>query len=331
MLSASFNQDSTCFSCGTNNGFAVYNCDPVTERFNRLDKSAKNASGIRIVEMLYRSNIFALVGGGDKPKYSTNMVMIWDDFQNKCIAELEFKSAITGVKLRKNLILITIAEKAYLYNFSDLQLIKSIETCNNVTGVCALSFANETIIAVPGKKTGTVIIDHRNTGTEVEIKVHDNPIALLALNNEGDRLATVSERGTLIRIWDTKSGKQIREFRRGADATTITSLAFDHNTTSIVVCNKKGTVHIFSLQKGEDENTRSSLMYISNYLPQYFSSEWSAVSFNVPANKVCTFGASPGTLYIITENGIFYKYNFDTVTGKSECIETVDILKQLSA
>jgi len=321
MLTVSFNQDSTCFVCGTDRGFVVYNCDPPTERFNRFSKNVSEANGIGIIESMFKSNIFALVGGGDNPKYPENTVMIWDDYQSKCIAELEFKSNITGVKMRRDIILISISEKTYLYKFSDLQLIKSIETCNNEAGISATSLEKgNVVVAVPGKDMGTVTVDHHTTGKNIIVNAHDNPIARISLNKSGDKLATVSNRGTLIRVWDTLSGKKIREFRRGVDPAAITSLTFNKDSSRLLACSNKGTVHIFSLQE-EVTNTRSNLIYISDYLPEYFSSEWSVVSFRVPENSVCSFGGD-NNIYIITDSGDYFKYTYNLTDTSVTCVES---------
>lgn len=55
--------------------------------------------GIGYIEMLYRSNIFALISGGDNPKKSLNKVMIWEDSQKRIIGELSFKSEVKSVKM----------------------------------------------------------------------------------------------------------------------------------------------------------------------------------------------------------------------------------------
>lgn len=49
--------------------------------------------------MLFRSNLLALVGTGNNPAYPPHKVMIWDDHQNMCIAELTFRTPVKSTLL----------------------------------------------------------------------------------------------------------------------------------------------------------------------------------------------------------------------------------------
>lgn len=323
LLHVSFNQDSTCFVCGYENGFAVYNCDPLGKRFSRL-QTAK--SGIGIAEMLFRSNMFALVGGGTVPKYDKDKVMIWDDFKSKCIAELQFKDLVTGVRLQRDYILIITLNKTFLYTLEELKLEASFDSSPNLLGIAALTTKDKPMAALPGPDVGSVIIYNILLKKHHIISAHTNALAAIALSSDGMRLATASERGTLIRIWNTQDGTLVKEFRRGLEVVTITSLTFDLDTTRLAVCSGKGTIHIFSLIENSDYNRKSSFAYISDYLPSYFSSEWSSVSFEVPTNSICTFSTtSVDTIYVVTPDAKFLKYIYDVQTGVGNCENTFDI------
>lgn len=347
LLSLSWNQDYGCFAAGTSHGFRIYNCDPFKETFRRDLKSG----GFGIVEMLFRCNILALVGGGANPQYPPNKVMIWDDHQSRCIGEFAFRSDVRAVKLRRDRLVVVLERKIYIYNFHDLKLLHQIETLSNPRGLCCLSHhANTFVLVCPGLNRGEVRVEHFGLKVTKLINAHDSQIACMTLTPDGLLLATASVKGTLVRIFNTMDGTRLQEVRRGVDRADIYSIALSPNVQWLAVSSDKGTVHIFNLRVrivGEDAssqnvviqcpglarqnssssldalispdtgaNTSSSLSFMKGVLPKYFSSEWSFAHFHLPevTRYIAAFGAQ-NTVIVIGMDGSFYRYSFDLQNG----------------
>lgn len=276
LLYVGFNQDSGCFACGTKTGFSIFNVDPFRESMRRVFTSG----GIGIVEMLFRCNLIAIVGGGRNPRYPTNKVMIWDDLQDKCIGELMFKSEVLAVKMRRDRIVVVLMTKVYVHRFSDLKLLDQIATLPNSKGLISLCpDASNNVLAVPGLAKGSIRIELYDIAKATIIKAHDAELAQFALSADGSRIASASEKGTLIRLWDCHTGDPLREFRRGMDRAEIYCIAFNTATTFIACSSDKGTVHIFSLldthkgapddisSRGESDSTASGYSEVPTASP----------------------------------------------------------------
>lgn len=136
--------------------------------------------GLCYIEMLYRTNILALIGGGKKPKYPMNKVILWDDHQAKTIGEMTFRSEVKSVHLRSNKTVVVLENKIFVYNFSDLKLIDHIETCANPKGLCALNDDPDiTRLACPDKTVGYVAVF--NYGERNNLKYTEKNIFFLNL------------------------------------------------------------------------------------------------------------------------------------------------------
>ncbi|KAK8643204.1 hypothetical protein V6N13_012510 [Hibiscus sabdariffa] len=350
LLSVSWNQDYGCFAAGTSQGFRVYNCQPFKETFRPRLKFG----GFRIVEMLFRCNIMALVGGDSNSNYPPNKVIIWDDHQSRCICEFAFRSEVRAVKLRRDYIVSVLQHNIYVHGFKDLKLLHQIETLANPRGLCCLSHhSNTAVLACPGLSRGQVRVEHFGLNVVKLINAHDSHIACLTLTFDGLLLATASTKGTLIRIFNTMDGTRLQEVRRGVHRADIYSLAFSPSAQWLAVSSDKGTVHIFHLRVrvfGEDSSSpqssvQSPALFHQNstsldalispstgvnflcctqfvnkllgILPKYFSSEWSFAQFHLPEDthqSIAAFG-SQNTVFIVRMNGSFYRCSFDPVDG----------------
>lgn len=115
------------------------------------------------------------------------------------------------VNLRLKLRVVVVLEnRIYVYNFADLRLIDAIDTCFNPKGICAMSpDPNISVLATPDKQKGSVKITIYERNHTNVVAAHQSSLSCLALNFQGTKLATASDKGTLIRIFSTEDGSPL--------------------------------------------------------------------------------------------------------------------------
>jgi WD40 repeat protein len=127
-------------------------------------------------------------------------------------------------------------------------MVDQIATFPNPKGLVSLCSENmHNILAVPGVAKGSVRIELYDINKATLIQAHEAELAMFSLNPDGSKIATASEKGTLIRVWDCGSGEPLRELRRGVDRAEIYSLSFNTTSSYLACSSDKGTIHIFSL------------------------------------------------------------------------------------
>lgn len=156
-------------------------------------------------------------------------------------------------------------------------------------------------------------------------QAHSSPLRTLTLSKTGSLLCTSSNKGTLLRVFSTTGSNKslIRELRRGTDQADIWSVAFLHpDKAEMIACaSDKRTVHVWKVGnltlpysssssttinqaaassssggalggKGKEKDTSRAFNLLKPYLPAYFSSQWSDLSWRIPHNASVTFQAS---------------------------------------
>ena len=250
-----FNQDYSLFSIGTERGYKIYQTFPMADFYEK-----NLLGGISICQMSYNSNFLALVGGGKIPKFTNKKVVIYNDADECIESEYKFTTPVINVKFKKNLLFIVCEKKIYVFNTETTQNIDSFDTIINKRGIIAVNGSpNKTIMAHPIEfndqpDKGYVGIKNYKTNKYFPLLVHEEPISFMGMDYYGLLLATVNEKGTIIRIHSCVDKTLLYECRRGKDKATINFISFDIDYKYMGVTSDRGTIHIWKLNDIIEKN-----------------------------------------------------------------------------
>ncbi|XP_077993743.1 WD repeat domain phosphoinositide-interacting protein 4-like [Glandiceps talaboti] len=321
VINIRFNQDHSCFACAMETGIRIYNVEPLVEKLH-LDKDEVGSIGL--IEMLRRTNLLAIVGGGATPKFAENTVLVWDDCRKKFVVELTFPGTVLGIRLHMDRIIVVLVNRIYVYSFPDNPVkLFQFDTIENPSGLCDTSWNSDCpVLVFPGRVRGSLqlvdlsITNEATSSAPVTISAHQNDIACLAVNQQGNLVATASRKGTLIRVFEislkNQSSKPVIELRRGADPATLYCINFSADSSYLAVSSDKGTVHVFALRDTNlNRRSKFSKMGKVGLLGPYVESQWGLASFTVPAECACICAfVSASSVIAICVDGTFHKYVF---------------------
>ncbi|XP_015111849.1 WD repeat domain phosphoinositide-interacting protein 2 isoform X2 [Diachasma alloeum] len=329
-----FNQDCTSLAVGSKSGYKLFSLNSV----DYLEKIFENDSeDICIVERLFSSSLMAVVN------YSSPRKLKVCHFRKGTeICNYSYSNTILAVKLNRARLVVCLEESLYIHNIRDMKVLHTIrDTPPNVAGLCILSINSDNCyLAYPGSNTiGEVqIFDAINLQAKTMIPAHDSPLAALAFSPNGTKVATASEKGTVIRVFQVHDGTKLFEFRRGVKrCVSISSLAFSMDSMFLCCSSNTETVHIFKLEEPKEppkqapEETQSWMGYLTkavsasaNYLPSQvtdvFNQGRAFASVHLPfqgLKNVCAITIIQKVLRLLVANadGYLYVYNLDPNEG----------------
>jgi len=314
---AAFNQNSTGFALATKKGYVVYSLHPDIEKSYEDD----GGCGRSVVEMFEDSALVGLIGTGEDFSFSQRKVVLHNMQSDEQICSFSFPTAVISLRFSQERLVFVLENEIHIQDSKQLtEKACIVQTFNNPNGICALSGGGQ-LIAYPyphpdKKEKGIVAIyDCKNQESYcAPIVGHMEPIAALALNSTGDRLATVSTRGTTVRIFSLPDGKEEFAFRRGSYPAGVCSLKFSEDSSLLTVCSDKPTIHLFRLVKPDP--AKESIF--SAYIPAVLGSVWDdhpRVRLPRASRSIATVSKDKRRLFVITEDGYFYSYDLDHLHG----------------
>ena len=93
--------------------------------------------------MMHKSNILAMVFANER-----NKVQIWDDSEKRIRTAIKFNSDVIKIKLQKDVMIVVLHDKSFIFDFTTFKMLKQIKTCENPLGICAVNQSEKPVFHI---------------------------------------------------------------------------------------------------------------------------------------------------------------------------------------
>ena len=276
VLSISFSASRNRFITGLTDGFRIFRSDNCLTTCSPSLPFDCSAAVVEVLDDRYLAFVAQRKVSGAK---GPNTVVFWDSTTGTEISNIDFYEPILAVRLRSKWMAVILEERTVLFQYQKVapqastisrsehdtsdddddaiepEMVQAPNIVHSLHPTSpnryALACLRIELLALPSQSTGQVQLIMLSPGSSSNkrvLRAHNSSIRAMEVSDDETLLATASEQGTLIRVFNTKTLNQIAEFRRGVDHAIIYSLAFSPGQRWVASTSDKGTLHVFDLR-----------------------------------------------------------------------------------
>ncbi|KAF8276475.1 hypothetical protein TcBrA4_0129050 [Trypanosoma cruzi] len=238
---------------------------------------------------------------------TSRVVCLYDASKGQRMAELHFETEVVGIQMNTRRLVVALVECIHVFDLLTLEHLAELRTASppNPNGLLVLSELTTNVhgeavsyLAFPQSDQGYGDVwvaqitekpmDREGEWTDVVnasggkrcgfvervsiVKAHHRAVVCMAMTRDGTRIATASERGTTVKVFEPSSARLLCHFRRGVKAARMLSLSFDTSCASsglrLAALSNRGTLHVFRCS-----STGGSELVVHESLLPYTGSE----------------------------------------------------------
>ena len=242
ITAVSMSRDGTSFGISLEHSFSVYSTDPLRRKF------MKDFVSYRIAKIAITGDgtLVAFSAASLSREQAIEKVFVWSNQFGEALCQLDFKERVASVALTPHFLLVVLEKSIVVYDIEKRKTQCEMVTAANTHGAGDIVTTEGSLVAVCGLEPGGVSVNDLTGGARpVVFQAHQHPLSLIRLSPDGSIVATASERGTLIRLFDSVTGSHLCVLRRGTMSSRVLAVCFSPGNSELIAVSESGTVHLF--------------------------------------------------------------------------------------